>query len=103
MNVFFGYVFLGFVITQITEIIKKLIQNRKEKGLIIPLILGILISFGCKLSLCSLTLSILQLNIGMNWLIDRIITGLLLSQGANGVYEIIDFVGTIKENIKKGS
>ena len=96
MNLFLGYIFLGFIITQITEIIKKLIDNYKSRGVFIPLILGLAISFAGKLSLVNMVLSALQLNMGINVVVDRLITGIILSNGANGIYEVIKFLGNIK-------
>jgi len=100
MGILIGYIFLGFVISQITEIIKKAFTDYKAKGFYIPLILGLAIAFTSKLMLCNFVLSYLELHMSINAIADMFITGLLLSQGANGVYEIIDFIGSLKEKVK---
>jgi len=102
MGIFIGYIFLGFIISQITEIVKKVFTYYKTKEFYIPLILGLVIAFTSKLTLCNFVLSYLELNMSINAVADMVITGLLLSQGANGVYEVIDFVGNLKEKVKDG-
>jgi len=102
MGIFVGYVFLGFVISQITEIVKKAFTCYKAKEFYVPLILGLVIAFTSRLMLCNFVLSYLELHMSINAIVDMVITGLLLSQGANGVYEVIDFVGSLKEKIKNG-
>jgi len=100
MGIFVGYIFLGFVISQITEIVKKAFTCYKAKEFYVPLVLGLVIAFTSKLMLCNFVLSYLELHMSVNAIADMFITGLLLSQGANGIYEIIDFVGNLKEGAK---
>jgi|GEM_PF-5606598 len=91
-----GYTFLGFVIMQVTEIIKKIINNYKEKETWIPFILALFFSYGCGLNLIQTAMIYLGIELSVNVYLDMFITAVILSQGANSVYELIDYISQLR-------
>ncbi len=97
----FGPIFAaGFAIQQFVELLDPLINKfleKKGKQIVInlfSLIIGILLSYGAKLRLLQ------SLGNDANFLIDIIITGLVISGGTEAVNSIVKFLG-YKKNEKK--
>jgi hypothetical protein len=99
-NLFIGWLFLGFIVTLVVEAVKKLtikldeVKTLKDViNLFAPIIFGMLLVFGIEgLLLINMVLGLLETSLKLNIFIDKIITGLIISQGANGVKSIFNIV-----------
>jgi len=86
---------LGWIVSQLWDIVKRAIKEAQERdwesflNYLGPAVIAQFFSFGAKLPLVNLVLQALQLQTTIPVYGDYFVTGVIMSTGANGVFQFV--------------